>query len=91
MSRRSAARPGSASPARSPIPIITNMRPLIAMFSSIGSGPAGLSAALAAGRAGARVILCEEDFRLGGRLLSERREIDATPAVRLGGDASKQN
>ena len=47
----------------------------------IGSGPAGLSAALAAGRAGARVILCEEDFRLGGRLLSERREIDATPAV----------
>jgi methylglutamate dehydrogenase subunit C len=47
----------------------------------IGSGPAGLSAALAAGRAGARVILCEEDFRLGGRLLSEQREIDATPAA----------
>ncbi|MEO8714232.1 MAG: sarcosine oxidase subunit alpha family protein, partial [Acetobacteraceae bacterium] len=38
----------------------------------IGSGPAGLMAALAAGRAGARVILCEEDFRLGGRLLAER-------------------
>ena len=46
----------------------------------IGGGPAGLSAALAAGRAGARVILCDEDFRLGGRLLAERREIDARAA-----------
>ena len=45
----------------------------------IGSGPAGLAAALAAGRAGARVILCEDDFRLGGRLLSERQEIDGRP------------
>jgi heterotetrameric sarcosine oxidase alpha subunit len=43
---------------------------------AIGSGPAGLSAALAAGRAGARVILCEEDFALGGRLLSERQDVD---------------
>src|SRR5258708_249835 len=34
-----------------------------------GSGPAGLMAALAAGRGGARVILCEEDFAFGGRLL----------------------
>jgi heterotetrameric sarcosine oxidase alpha subunit len=42
----------------------------------IGGGPAGLAAALAAGRAGARVILCDEDFRLGGRLLAERYEID---------------
>ncbi len=40
----------------------------------IGGGPAGLAAALAAGRAGARVILCDEDFRLGGRLLAERRD-----------------
>ena len=29
----------------------------------IGGGPAGLSAALAAGRAGARVILCDDGFR----------------------------
>ena len=36
-----------------------------------GSGPAGLMAALAAARGGARVILCEEDFAFGGRLLSE--------------------
>lgn len=41
----------------------------------IGGGPAGLMAALQAGRAGARVILCDEDFRLGGRLLAERREV----------------
>ena len=47
----------------------------------IGGGPAGLAAALAAGRAGARVILCDEDFRLGGRLLAERREIDGAPAA----------
>ncbi len=42
----------------------------------IGAGPAGLSAALAAGRAGARVILADEDFALGGRLNSERHAID---------------
>jgi hypothetical protein len=41
----------------------------------VGGGPAGLSAALAAGRAGARVILCDEDFRLGGRLLAERETV----------------
>ncbi|BCJ92303.1 sarcosine oxidase subunit alpha [Terrihabitans soli] len=41
----------------------------------IGAGPAGLTAALAAGRAGIRVILCDEDFALGGRLLSETYEI----------------
>lgn len=46
----------------------------------IGSGPAGLAAALAAGRAGARVILAEEDFRLGGRLLAEQAAIDGAPA-----------
>ena len=34
----------------------------------IGAGPAGLAAALTAGRSGARVILADEDFRLGGRL-----------------------
>jgi sarcosine oxidase subunit alpha len=47
----------------------------------IGGGPAGLAAALAAARSGARVILCEEDFRLGGRLLAERYEIDGAPAL----------
>ncbi len=47
----------------------------------IGGGPAGLMAALAAGRAGARVILCDEDFRLGGRLLAERTEIDGMSGI----------
>ena len=37
----------------------------------VGSGAAGLAAALAAGVAGARVILCEQDFILGGGLLAE--------------------
>ncbi len=45
----------------------------------IGGGPAGLAAALAAGRSGARVILCDEDFLLGGRLNGERHEIDGLP------------
>ncbi|MEO1788234.1 MAG: sarcosine oxidase subunit alpha family protein [Pseudomonadota bacterium] len=42
----------------------------------IGSGPAGLMAALTAGRAGADVILAEEDGRLGGRLLAEDEGVD---------------
>ena len=37
----------------------------------IGSGPAGLMAALTAGRSGADVILAEESHVLGGRLLSD--------------------
>ncbi|WP_239017659.1 2Fe-2S iron-sulfur cluster-binding protein, partial [Paenirhodobacter huangdaonensis] len=37
----------------------------------VGAGPAGLAAALTAARAGARVILADEDFRLGGRLMAE--------------------
>jgi len=52
----------------------------------IGSGPAGLAAALTAGRAGARVVLAEQDSLLGGSLLLEsvagpaeewRRQIEA--------------
>jgi sarcosine oxidase subunit alpha len=42
----------------------------------IGAGPAGLAAALTAARSGARVVLCDEDFMLGGRLNSERYEIE---------------
>ena len=37
----------------------------------IGAGPAGLAAALAAARAGARVLLVEQDSLLGGSLLLE--------------------
>jgi heterotetrameric sarcosine oxidase alpha subunit len=43
----------------------------------VGGGPAGLAAALSAGRSGARVILCDDDFVVGGRLNAERCEIDA--------------
>ena len=42
----------------------------------IGAGPAGLSAALAAGRSGARVILADEDFTPGGRLNCETFAVD---------------
>ena len=38
----------------------------------IGSGPAGLAAAVAASKSGARVILCDEQPRFGGSLLSDR-------------------
>ena len=37
----------------------------------IGAGPAGLAAAMTAARSGARVILADEDFRMGGRLNAE--------------------
>jgi methylglutamate dehydrogenase subunit C len=47
----------------------------------IGGGPAGLMAAITVARAGARVILAEQDFRFGGRLLSERYSIDGAPAL----------
>ena len=43
----------------------------------IGGGPSGLAAALSAGRAGARVILADEDFKMGGRLNAETYEVNA--------------
>jgi methylglutamate dehydrogenase subunit C len=65
----------------------------------IGAGPSGLMAALTAGRAGLRVVLADEDFRMGGRLNSETysvgdhsgadwaaatvAELNALPNVRL--------
>ncbi|MDX8455293.1 sarcosine oxidase subunit alpha family protein [Mesorhizobium sp. VK9D] len=47
----------------------------------IGGGAAGLVAALTAARSGARVILADEDFRLGGRLLAETDILDGAPAI----------
>ncbi len=47
----------------------------------VGSGPAGLMAALTAARSGAEVILCEEDRLLGGRLLSDDGDLDGKPAA----------
>ncbi len=46
----------------------------------IGAGPAGLMAALTAGRAGADVILAEENSFLGGRLRAEVEEVSGKPA-----------
>ena len=42
----------------------------------VGGGPAGLAAALAAGRSGAQTILADEDFLIGGRLNAETYEVD---------------
>ncbi|MBA2933982.1 sarcosine oxidase subunit alpha family protein [Sphingomonas sp. CGMCC 1.13654] len=47
----------------------------------VGSGPAGLAAALTAARSGADVILAEQDSRMGGSLLWEQEEIDDAPAT----------
>ena len=47
----------------------------------IGSGPAGLMAALTAARAGKEVILAEEDHLMGGRLLSDDALINNAPAI----------
>ena len=46
-----------------------------------GAGPAGLAAALAAGRSGARVILADEQPEPGGALLGARDRIDDGPAT----------
>ncbi|WP_136645607.1 sarcosine oxidase subunit alpha family protein [Tabrizicola sp. YIM 78059] len=47
----------------------------------IGAGPAGLMAALTAGRAGRRVILADEDFRMGGRLNAETVAVGGMPGA----------
>jgi len=46
----------------------------------VGAGAAGLSAALAAARSGARVILADENAAPGGWLQAETRKIDDMPA-----------
>ncbi len=45
----------------------------------VGGGAAGLAAALAAGRSGARVILADEHSQPGGGLLAETATIDGKP------------
>ncbi|MHB8399723.1 MAG: 2Fe-2S iron-sulfur cluster-binding protein, partial [Candidatus Limnocylindrales bacterium] len=48
----------------------------------VGAGPAGLAAAIAAGRAGARVILVDDGPRPGGGLLSTpERTVDGASAI----------
>ena len=45
----------------------------------VGAGPAGLSAAMEAGRSGARVILADMQSDLGGTLLVRQAKIDSKP------------
>ncbi|OGB17001.1 MAG: sarcosine oxidase subunit alpha [Burkholderiales bacterium RIFCSPLOWO2_12_67_14] len=47
----------------------------------VGAGIAGLTAALTAARAGARVVLCDEQAEAGGWLLSSDESVDGQPAV----------
>ncbi|KRW58911.1 sarcosine oxidase subunit alpha [Pseudomonas sp. TTU2014-080ASC] len=53
----------------------------------VGAGPAGLAAALAAGRSGARVILADEQEEFGGSLLSTRETLDNQPAAQWAAQA----
>ncbi|MGB5870601.1 MAG: 2Fe-2S iron-sulfur cluster-binding protein, partial [Albidovulum sp.] len=46
-----------------------------------GAGPAGLMAALVAGRAGARVMIADEGTEAGGSLLNRRLKIGGQPAM----------
>ncbi len=46
----------------------------------VGAGPAGLMAALAAGRSGARVMLVDDGLVPGGRLCADARRLDGKPA-----------
>lgn len=47
----------------------------------VGGGPAGISAALAAGRGGARVILADEQAELGGALLGNGEQVEAVSGI----------
>ncbi len=47
----------------------------------VGAGIAGLTAALTAARAGARVVLCDEQAEAGGWLLSSDESVDGQSAV----------
>jgi sarcosine oxidase, subunit alpha len=47
----------------------------------VGAGPAGLAAALTAARAGARVVLVDEQSEAGGALLGTTDRLDGAPAL----------
>ncbi|MCB2134889.1 MAG: (2Fe-2S)-binding protein [Rhodobacteraceae bacterium] len=54
----------------------------------IGGGAAGLSAALTAAQSGATAVLIEQDFRLGGALLSSRESVQGLAAAEWAEDAA---
>ena len=47
----------------------------------VGSGPTGLMVATVAAQAGLDVILCDEDARMGGRMLAEVEDVGGVPAA----------
>jgi len=53
----------------------------------VGAGPTGLSAALAAAKSGARIILADEQSEMGGSLLDSPALIDNKPAAQWAADA----
>ena len=55
-----------------------------------GAGPAGLQAALAAARGGARVMIADDGPAPGGMLLDETAEIDGRPAAEWAADAAAE-
>jgi len=56
----------------------------------VGGGPAGLSAALFAARAGASVLLVEENPALGGALGYARFDVDGVHGARLGDELVRE-
>ena len=78
----SAAPPAWAAPPRSPIPTATSRRTPSATCWSSAPAPPDLAAALAAARAGARVILCEEDFAPAAACWPTIARSAACPAAR---------
>jgi sarcosine oxidase subunit alpha len=56
----------------------------------VGGGPAGLAAALKAGRTGARVVLADEQSELGGQLLGNRQNIDGVSGAEWAAAAAQE-
>lgn len=56
----------------------------------VGAGPAGLASALACARSGARVLVADEDFLAGGRLNSERCDVDSMPGAVWAAEAVRE-
>ncbi len=70
----------TARPPDGPDPDHHDKRHLHADVLVVGAGPAGLAAALAATRAGARVILADDQPEPGGSLLDHEVALDGAPA-----------
>ena len=64
-----------------PDPDIYDKRHLHCDVLVCGGGPAGIAAALAAGRTGARVVLADEQNEFGGALLGGTETLDDAPAM----------